>query len=100
MYAPPRPVGQGNGLPRLAPPRKKEALPRPTPPCENFQNLWGAAGKVDFNPLKFGRQLQGRIQFCPINIFLTHKSVDVGVFTSTEWTGGGCRQDDHTIPTH
>ena len=29
MYAPPRPVGQGNGLPRLAPPRKKEALPRP-----------------------------------------------------------------------
>ena len=63
------------------PPRKKEALPRPA--------LWklpkpascGAQrGKVDFNPLKSGRQLQGRIQSCPINICLTHKSVDLRTF--------------------
>ena len=31
--------------------------------------------KVDFNPLKLGR-----IQFCPINICLTHKSVDLSTF--------------------
>ena len=29
MYVPPRPVGQGKGLPHPALPRKKEALPRP-----------------------------------------------------------------------
>ena len=37
-------------------------------------------GNVDLNPLKFGRQLQGRIQLCPINICLTHKSVDLRTF--------------------
>ena len=37
-------------------------------------------GKVDFNSLKFGRQLQGRIQFCLIYICLTHKSVDYALF--------------------
>ena len=38
-------------------------------------------GKVDSNPLKFGRQLQGRIQFSPINICLPHKSVDLHGFS-------------------
>ena len=73
MHAPP----QGKGLPRPAPPRKKEALPRPV----KITKTCGAQqGKVDFNPLKFGRQLQGRIQFCPINICLTHKSVYLRTF--------------------
>ena len=72
----------------------------PPRPVKITKTCGAQRGKADFNPLKFGRQLQGRIQFCPIDIFLTHKSVDVGVFTSTEWTGGGCRQDDQTIPTH
>ena len=62
---------------------------RPTPQKGGFAPLrpvkitktWGVQqGKVDFNPLKFGRQLQGRIQFCPINICLTHKSVDFRAF--------------------
>ena len=45
---------------RPALPRKKEALPRPV----KITKTCGAQrGKVDFNPLKFGRQLQGGIQF-------------------------------------
>ena len=69
MYVPPRPVGQGKGLPHPALPRKKEALPRPALPCKKealprpvkITRTYGTQqGKVDFNPLKFGRQLQGR----------------------------------------
>ena len=57
--------------------RQKEALPRPV----KITKTCGAQrGKVDFIPLKFGRQLQGRVQFCPINICLTHKSVDSRAF--------------------
>ena len=52
------------------------APPRPVgkqsaPPHKNWQNL---RGKVEFNPLKFSK-------------ILTHKSSDVDVFSSTEWTG-------------
>ena len=65
MHAPPRPVGQGKGLPC---------------PVKITKTCGAQRGKVDFNPLKFGRQLQGRIQFCPINICLTHKSVDLRTF--------------------
>ena len=61
-----------------APPRKKEALPRPV---KITKKSGTQRGKVDFNPLKFGRQLQGRqLQLCPINICLTHKSVDLRTF--------------------
>ena len=70
-----RQIQEGKGLPR---PAKRRLCP--APPRENYQNL--QQGKVDFNPLKFVRLLRGRIQFIPINICLTHKSVDV--HTSTE----------------
>ena len=51
--------------------RQKEALPRPV----KITKTCGAQrGNVDFNPLKFGR-----IQFCPINICFTHKSVDLNI---------------------
>ena len=67
-------------------PRKKQSF-------ENWQNLWG---KVDSNPLKFRRQLQQRNPNFTINICLTlshlSKSVDVNIYSSTEWTGG--RQDN------
>ena len=92
-----RQIQEGKGLPR---PAKRRLCP--APPRENYQNL--QQGKVDFNPLKFVRLLRGRIQFIPINICLAHKSVDVRVYTSTEWTGG--RQDHRlylyliTIPTN
>ena len=69
VHAPPRRVGQGRGLP-------------PKPRSVKITKTCGGAqrGKVDFNPLKLGRQLQGRIQFCPINICLTHESVDLHSF--------------------
>ena len=54
-------------------------LPRPV---KMIKTCGAQRGKVDFNPMKFGRQLQGRIQFCPINICLTHKSVDLRTFLS------------------
>ena len=64
-----------------------------TPPRKNWQNL---RGKVDYNPLKFRRQLQQRNPNFTINICLTlshlSKSVDVNIYSSTEWTGG--RQDN------
>ena len=54
MHAPPRP----------APPRKKEVLPHPV----KITKTCGAQrGKVDFNPLKFRRQL-GNIS-CKKNVF-------------------------------
>ena len=70
MHDPPRPVGRGKGLPAL----KKEAF---APPSENYQNLRGAADKVDFNPLKLGRQLHGRIQIIQIKFW---ESVDLCAF--------------------
>ena len=66
----PRPVGRGKGLPAL----KKEAF---APPSENYQNLQAQRDKVDFNPLKFGRQLQERIQIIQIKFW---ESVDLCAF--------------------
>ena len=51
----------------------------PTPPRENYQNLWGAAGQSWFQSIVI-RKVQGRIQFCPINICFNHKSVDLRIF--------------------
>ena len=65
------------GLPR---PAKKRLCPTPLRPMRISKICGAQRGKVDFNPLKFGRQSQGRIQCCPINICLTHKSVDVCTF--------------------
>ena len=44
------------------------APPRPVKITKTCGAQWG---KVDFNPLKFGRQFQGKIKFCPINNCLT-----------------------------
>ena len=65
------------GLPR---PAKKRLCPTPLRPMRTSKICGAQRGKVDFNPLKFGRQSQGRIQCCPINICLTHKSVDLRTF--------------------
>ena len=53
----PRPVGRGKGLPCPVPPRKKEALPRPAPPCENYQNLRGAAGQTWFQSIEIWKAI-------------------------------------------
>ena len=87
---------------RSAPPRKKEALPCPIP--WKLPKPVGAVGQSWFQSIEIRMLLRGRIQFIPINICLAHKSVDVRVYTSTEWTGG--RQDHRlylyliTIPTN
>ena len=40
-----------------APPRKKEALPHPVPPCEIYQNLWGAAGQSWFQSIEIQKAI-------------------------------------------
>ena len=52
----------------------------PPRPVKITKTCGAQRDKVDFHPLKFGRQLQGRIQFCPINICFTHKSVYLRTF--------------------
>ena len=76
----PAPWGGEKVFPALSHPAKRRLCPAPPHPVKITKTCGAQRGKLDFNPLKFGRQLQGRIQFCPINICLTHKSVDFRAF--------------------
>ena len=58
----------------------RDVRPAPPRPVKITKTCGAQRGKVDFNPLKFGRLLQIMIQFCPINICLTHKSVHLRTF--------------------
>ena len=65
----PAPLGRVKVCPAPPTPWKGGfAPPRPVKITKTCGAQWG---KVDFNPLKFGRQFQGKIKFCPINNCLT-----------------------------
>ena len=52
MGAPPRPAPRKKGCPAPPRPAKKQVLPRPAPPRENWQNLRGGAGQSLFESLE------------------------------------------------
>ena len=93
MHALPRPVGQGKGHSCPAPPQKRRLCP--TLPRENYQNLQST--------LKFGRQLQERIQIMRISQFCCRLFTVKGLVTvkALRWSSraGTSKQRREARPT-